>query len=95
VSWSHASRKSTHESSSWRRDTTTEAYVEPATTAEMYTTNYGECWYSSTNDVPYKYFWALKAQTDAKNSGMCGSCAYDRVNAVAFPEQRFEYNRLG
>jgi hypothetical protein len=61
----------------------------------MYSTNYGECWYSSTNDVPYKYFWALKAQTQAEENNACGKCAYDRINDVAFPEQRFEYNRLG
>ena len=51
VEWSHAGRKSTHESSSARRDSSTVAtYTGPTSTAELYVTNFGECWYSSTND---------------------------------------------
>ena len=51
----HASRKSTHESATYRRDTTTSDEAQAAT--PDYETNYAECWFSSTSDLPYNTYW--------------------------------------
>lgn len=92
VSWSHASRKSTHNSASYRRDTTTAEVVAPVSD---YITNYAECWFSSSNDLPYKDYWSLKGQEKADAFNECGTCAYKRIGSLNYSEQRFEYNRLG
>lgn len=58
-------------------------------------TDYKNCWFSSTNDLPYKDYWGRKAGDAAKAFNECSGCAYNRVNGLNIAEQRFEFQRLG